>query len=76
VLRAIRQTAGFSLEATSAWLDTVAKIVPSVPSAPFVPSEDTVKVWTDAGFDAAQNLLDLQREMTGEVIAKMSALGA
>ena len=33
-------------------------------------------MWTDAGFDTAQNLLDLQREMTGEIISKMATLGA
>ena len=76
LVRAIRQTATFSLEATSAWLDTVAKVVPSVPSLPFVPSEESIKVWTDAGFDVAQNLLDLQREVTGELIAKMAAFSA
>jgi hypothetical protein len=73
---ALRQTAKFSFEATSAWLDTVAKVVPSVPTLPFVPSEETVKVWTDAGFDVAQNVLDLQREITGELIAKVSAFNA
>jgi hypothetical protein len=76
LVRAMRQTAKFSFEATSAWLDTVAKVVPSVPAIPFAPSEETVKVWTDAGFDVAQNVLDLQREITGELLAKVSAFTA
>jgi hypothetical protein len=74
--KAVRQGAKFSIDATSAWFDTVAKFVPAAPALPFVPSEEIVKVWTDAGFDAAQNLLDLQREITGEVIAKFAALSA
>jgi hypothetical protein len=75
-VRAIRQSATFSLEATSAWLEAVAKLVPSIPAVPFVPSEESLKVWTGAGFDVAQNLLDLQREVTGEVISKFAALSA
>jgi hypothetical protein len=75
-IRALRQSANFSLEATSAWLDTVAKFVPSMPALPFAPSEETVKAWTNAGFDTAQNLLDLEREVTTEVISKFAGLSA
>jgi len=74
--KAVRQSTKLSMEATSAWFETFAKFVPAAPALPFMPSEESIKVWTDAGFEAAQSMLDLQREVTGEVLAKFAALSA
>ena len=76
MLQAIRQTATFSLETSSAWFEAVAKVMPAVPALPFLPSEETLKQLTEVGFDTAQNLISLQREIAGEVLAKMASLSA
>lgn len=74
IISAVRQTTKLGLDAASAWLDTVAAIMPATPAAsfapfaPFAPSKAAVQQWVSTGFETAESLLALQREIASEVV--------
>lgn len=71
IISAVRQTTKMGLDAASAWLDTVAAIMPATPAvsfAPFGPSKASVQQWVSTGFETAESLLALQREIASEIV--------
>lgn len=72
MLGVIRQTTKLTLDATSSWFDTVANVVPVAPDLPFGPSKATVQKWVSLGFETAESVIAMQRDLTSEIVAKLA----
>lgn len=65
----VRQSASLWIDAASAWLKTVTKVVPPVPAISLIPVRSTMQQMVAAGFDTAEGLLALQRDLAGQIVA-------
>jgi hypothetical protein len=71
ILGVVRQTAKFSIDAASNWFETVASIVPVTPELPFAPSKAILQQWINAGYETAESVLVLQRDLASEMVTKL-----
>jgi hypothetical protein len=73
---ALSQTTKFTLDTALAFVDSFAKLTPSMPSLPFAPSKATMKEWLDLGFEATEQILKLQHELATELLDRMAGAAA
>jgi hypothetical protein len=71
ILGVVRQTAKLSIDAASSWFETVASIVPLTPELPFAPSKAILQQWITAGYETAESVLVLQRDLASEMVSKL-----
>jgi hypothetical protein len=65
----VRQSASLWIDAASAWLKTVTTVGPPVPALSLLPVRSTMQQMVAAGFDTADSLLTLQRDLAGQFVA-------
>jgi hypothetical protein len=73
LLTAAKQTTTMTLDATSAVLESLGKLAPSLPSMPaipFLPTKSGITQLVNVGFDATENLLSLQRGLATELVER------
>jgi hypothetical protein len=75
IIAAVRQTTKVGLDAASTWIDTLTAALPAVPAVPGTPSKAVVEQWVSLGFDAAENVLSLQREIASDLVTKLLPAG-
>jgi hypothetical protein len=63
----VRQSAALSMDAASAWLKTVTKM-PTGPAFSLTPVKLTMQQLISAGFDTAETVLALQRDLAGQFV--------
>jgi len=71
ILGAVRQTAKLSIDAASNWFETVANIVPVTPDLPFAPAKAAMQQWITLGYETAESVLVLQRDLASEFVEKL-----
>jgi hypothetical protein len=72
---AVRQTTKLGLDTASAWIDTLTAVLPEAPAVPFAPSKADVQQWVSTGFETAESVLALQREIASEIVTKLLPAG-
>jgi hypothetical protein len=71
ILGVVRQTAKLSIDAASTWFETVANVVPITPELPFAPTKAAMQQWITLGYETAESVLVLQRDLASEFVAKL-----
>lgn len=68
VIASVKQAQQFTLDVVSTWVDVVGKVVPELPTAPYVPPRADVVANLTTMFDAAEELLASQRKFAADLV--------
>lgn len=68
IVASVKQAQQFTLDAVSTWVDVVGKVVPEMPTAPYMPARSEVVANLSTMFDAAEELLAAQRKFASDLV--------
>ena len=69
------QSTKFTFGTLSAVAKALSKVPPRRPSIPMAPTKEALQQWLDVGFDSAEQLFKLQRELIAEMVDRLGVLG-
>lgn len=68
MIASVKQAQQFTIDAVTTWVDVFGKVVPELPSLPFLPARSEFVEGIGAVFEVAEELLASQRKFASDLV--------
>ena len=68
VVASVKQAQQLTLDTVSTWVDVISKVVPELPTVPFLPARSDVVEGVGTFYEMAEELLEAQRKFAVDLV--------